>query len=204
MFASKFIRLIACLLTCASLPAHAGDVPFVRALHELESGHIEEAKSDLVQIGLSDPTYLDALTELQKIRFKQGDWQAFFGGAFYYRKKFLSAEAGLHSNFRSRILSLEALALAEHCRWEQARTLAQASLDMARALKNSGEAELKDTLDYVELSHAFPKALASRSEPGTPSVLFSSTLFWKIQNQSIASIRHPEILRVKVDNQCGS
>jgi hypothetical protein len=204
-FLRTFLLFLITVMT-ASVAGSVDDTRFVAAMQSLHAGKIDEAEAQLLKIRVSDPLFLEALTELQKIRFQKGDWEAFFGNALYYRKAFLTKPDELQTGFRARLLSLESVALAKHCQWDQARALAKASIDLGYSLTapNASElSELRETLYYIELSHKFP--LLPVKPPGEePRSYFSSSVYWKVRDQSIARIRNPDLLRVKVTDQCGS
>jgi hypothetical protein len=180
------------------------DTRFVAALKDLQSGKIKDAQEKLLQIKVSDPIYLDALTELQKIRFKKGEWQTFFGNALYYRKKFLSDKDVPSTFFRARLLSLESVALAKHCQWDMSRALAKASIDLGYSMSNpvaNDLSELRQALYYIELSHEFQAPAKLQATPANG--FFSSTVLWKVRGQSVAKVQNPDLLRIRVENRCG-
>ncbi len=205
-FLPSFLLWSTLVAGAAPLAGSVDDTRFVAAMQSLQAGKIDEGEAQLLKIRTTDPLFLEALTELQKIRFQRGDWEAFFGNALYYRKAFLSNHDQLQAGFRARLLSLESVALAKHCQWDQARALAKASIDLGYSLPapNAHElSELRETLYYIELSHKFP--LLPVKPPGEePSAFFSSSFYWKVRDQSIARIRNPDLLRVKVADRCGS
>lgn len=181
-------------------PASARAASFSHALSELSENHIDKGYQELEAIGPGDPDFVDALVELQKLNFRRGDWQKFFGYALYYRKNVLGAAIG--PNFRGRLISLELLALAKHCLFDEARAIGESALSFARSRQLEDAAEIERTMSHLALTRQSPATLRAREQLTRPAPVFTSELLWQISPRQLQAVDHPRDLRVLVAGRC--
>lgn len=195
------------LQTHAAASAAAISAPhdlFESALVQLESNEIDSAYSLLQNLPESDPHFALALTELQKIHFKRAEWSKFFAYAQYYRKKTLPLTRSSGSRIQVRMLTLEALALAKHCRWDEATALLEQSKSISARVPGSltpaDLAELDHALVNLKLMQGFPEGQRTRSKSDVSPVLFTGVQYWR--TQASTSLPHPRYLRADVKSRC--
>lgn len=190
----RFILALAIAFSAAALSkalaAQGAALP--SAYHELEA------------IESHDARFVDALVELQKKHYQTQDWQRFFGYAAFYRKQLSSSANVAGSSFRARLLSLEVMALAKHCLWNEAREIGTSALALGKSLKVKELGELEDALTHVELAHSFPAAIEGKADERRPAPVFSDALLWRLRPSAMERVSHPKVLRKIVASRCES
>lgn len=181
--------------------AQAAETSFQQALVFLNAGQIDEGYSSLDAVGADDAEFVPALVEMQKVHYRRGEWQKFFAFAQFYRKKLLKDEQLTRRNFNERLFSLEIMALAKHCLWNEARGVGQRGLELARAVGARGD-EIAETMAQYRLIEEFPKAIAGKEDSRRPAPVFSKELLWPVSGRQFELIDHPRKLRLVVKSRC--
>ena len=189
------------ILLLAAGSAQGAVSRFEDALVLLDRGAAREAYATLEGIPESDAEFADALVELQKLHYRRQDWNKFFAYAQFYRIKAVSGEAARRP-LRARMISLEAMALAKHCRWSTAEEVLAWGIGQKDRMGREEHDELVKAREYLRLHNQFPKsALASEDQTKLPGA-FSTEQAWKLQGKMLASISHPKSLSVKLKSEC--
>lgn len=186
------------LVISSSLEARAGDRAFQNAMELLRRGNTTEAYAILESIPETAPDFTDALVELQKIHYRNQDWERFFAYAQFFRHRILAGTLTL----RARMISLESFALAKHCQWETSQSVLNWALTET-AIQSKAHDELLETKDYLRLHSSFPHEAIRSAQGNGIGTLFSRTKAWKIQAKRLDNIPHPKYLRLHLDSQCG-
>jgi hypothetical protein len=141
------------------------------------------------KVSTSDNNFKIALEESIKILYLKGDWSKFFSYAQYYRKSFKPRI--------DRVALLEALALLRHCQYEILESLSTQLL----AMKPEWSKELAQ-IQALAHTRFSGKASSKKNASAFKEHAIGHTL-WKTETQNVKNF-HPRLLRVKVENQCGS
>lgn len=173
---------------------------FEEALALLDRAATREAYSMLESVAPEDADFADALVELQKLHYRRQDWGKFFAYAQFYRVKLVS---GTRLPVRARMISLEAMALAKHCRWATAESVLNWGLAQKDRMSREEHGELVAAREYMRLHNQFPKAaLANEDQVKLPGA-FSTEQAWKLEGKQLLAIAHPRSLSVKLKSECG-
>lgn len=178
----------------------------LQALELVSKDKISEAYEKFDQIPVDSSEYSVALLEMQKIHYKLGEWDKFFGFATYYRNQRMS------QFFIPELLLLESMALIKHCQLElankildQTKKILSKNINPSITNKSSRE-KIQAVEDLLFLQMKMPGNIQTLSKDHWMRI-FSHTQEWKISNQSrekIAShvVKNPRALRVYVRNIC--
>ena len=139
---------------------------------------------------------MPALVELQKINYKENQWDRFFGLALYYRNLVLSSSKERGKNFRQNPLVLEILALIRHCRFKESQKIKDWSLKLAQSL-NTDSSYIKKTAPFFKL-----KKLVGDQKIGPQNSLDEQIHSWPLKKHQLKWVDNPKNLRVKVKSQC--
>ena len=142
--------------------------------------------------------FVKAINELSKLYFKENNWGKFFGHTFYYRNYLLSNKT--QSNFNENILSLEALALAKHCRYKEANSLIFNSLTLAKKIGRTG-AKLLKVKDQIKLLQEFD-LLDKVSKKKKISNLQKLKFRWQLKEKILLKLKSPKDLHLDIKSQC--
>ena len=178
--------------------------PYSIALFYLEKGWTRAAISELEKVEPDDPTFLNALMELQKLHYRRQEWAKFFGYAVYYRTYFLNTPPGPQKNFRARLFSLEVLALAKHCLWNEAQDLAHSAIALAKTAEppEAEDTEIEEIPTYLQLLQTFPELITATANPDLPDPVFRLGSYWPLSQKMFPQIRNPKVLRLTVQSKC--
>ena len=171
-----------------------------QATAELDNGNYLNAYNLLETIPATDSNFEKAVAILQRHFYRSEQWQKFFAYAKFYRQRLLSHTQNIH--FDANLISLESIALAKHCYWQEASSIINWSLEHAkiepRAVKLLNEAKA-----IIDLQKDFSlKELEAKEDQKTISPVFTETQTWKLESAQLANISHPRLLRVKLRSRC--
>jgi hypothetical protein len=174
-------------------------------LSSIHAGKLADGYTALSTIPVSSREYRYAFLEMQKLHYRNGDWDRFFGFATFYRKQLATTQ------FEPETIYLEVLALTKHCQFEAAqRLIASLKADVQTKLTGADARVHLERIDAIEdllfLQTRIPGNIQT-SAVNRPVKAFSSTLQWNISEQSKAQvattiIKNPRALRVYVKNVC--
>ena len=133
--------------------------------------------------------------EIQKILYKKGKWDLFFGGNLYRSIKL----KGLSPEILNHLQMLEAMALSRHC-------LNQQALEILSGINSGNNLEdAKSLRDYISLN-----ADLSFIEENTDDTLrikksaISKKSFWTMNSKRIMRLKSQKGLRVNLKSRCKS
>jgi hypothetical protein len=199
---------ISSLMTVALSGASHAQASYSKGMELLQQGKKDLATQEFELVKARDPEFLNSLMEIQKLHYSTQAWDRFFAYAVFYRHRFLKTTEPtekLRSNFRGRLIALEALALGKHCLWDEARSVARYGIELAKKLQiaESQEVqEIQDALAQIELLHEFPKARKARPGEEVIQPAFSLENYWPIRQRSLDAIQDPSLLRFKLKGKC--
>lgn len=179
----------------------------IGGLKAIEENHLELALQNLDAINVNAPEYVQAFGEIQKIQYRNNQWEKFFGYASFYRAKLMQ------ENLDPQLNVLEALALIRHCQFEPAHNvIEQTKALIANNKKLNDEAKVRAAADIqaAESILELQQNLAARvtSDEARKSIkAFSLESAWKVkestkQDMVKSAINNPRALRVYVKNRC--
>ena len=169
---------------------------FDKGLRLFQQGHLLSARILFESFHRGDTNFVPALVELQKINYREKQWDRFFGLALYYRSLLLSSPKDWRTNFRQKPLALEILALIRHCRFKESQKIKEWSLNLAQSL-NTDSHYIKKTANFFKL-----KKLIGDQKTGTQNSLNEQIHSWPLKQQELKWVDNPQNLRVKVKSQC--
>lgn len=194
------INLLILALFCCGFEARAEVRPFQAALIAIDSGDRHGAYKLLENIPSSDPDFASAVGEIQKLHYRHQDWRKFFAYAQFYRLKYLSEEARPVSG---RLIALEAMALAKHCRWSNADGILAWAQSQRRRMTQDDWSEVEAAGHFVDLQRKVPgAATAAHEDQKKVAAAFTREQAWKIEAKALAAIGHPKVLSVNVKSEC--
>lgn len=132
--------------------------------------------AELRAIPASSPLRPWALGEAAKILYRNEDWSAFFGLAYYIR---------LHGG-QPKVRALEALALIRHCRWTEAYAVAQ---------EPQIASEAAPIIAFLKMQ----PGLVEKPAPVPPPSFERRRHFWAVQGPRLED---PFRWRLLIDSQC--
>lgn len=166
------------------------------------SAFAEQSYQELEQVEAHSPQFPDALLELQKIHFKNQNWDQFFAYALFYRRNVMADQKSWEKNFRSRLYSLEILALSKHCLTEAAESVYQEGLAVAAQIKSKETVEIENAAIFAPPLKTFSQVRGTVQPISIPESILKQTNYWPIQNKFLQAVRHPKVLRVHVKSRC--
>lgn len=184
--------------------------PYAEALSALKENKTSLAYEILESIPETDSNFIPALAELQKLHYKQQDWSKFFAYSIFYRQKFLQEKHKWNTNFNAQLLTLEALALGKHCRWEEAYSIVNYGLSVANQIQSPGSLptpskdtkDLKLVLIFLPPLKTYPRTQTPTQEGEIPHSIFRSLKYWPMDTRMLSSIAHPKYLRFRLESKC--
>ena len=171
--------------------------PFEKGLSLFQKGHLRQARAVFENINRGDTHFVPALVELQKINYKENQWDRFFGLALYYRNFLLSSPESVRKNFKQNPLALEILALIRHCRFKESKKIKEWSLNMAQTI-NKNPSKIKKTSSFFKLK----KLVGDQNQNQKAKDLKEQISLWPLKKQELKWVDNPRNLRVKVKSQC--
>ena len=132
------------------------------------------------------------------------EWDRFFAYAVFYREKVLSHPIDSESfkkAFIPQMISLEILALAKFCHWDEAKEIAETSLQVAHQAGLSAP-EIESAHTFLNIQHQYPKMSQAKKGSSVPSSVFTKEIHWKIKHESIQQVSHPKFLKMKIAKRC--
>ena len=171
-------------------------VAFLKGSKLFRKSNLGSARSQFEKLHYGDRYFVPALLEIQKINYLKGDWNRFFGLAKYYRARLLSSYSLSKEHFKEDFLTLEILALAQHCRFEEARKISKWSLQMANKMKKK-KRKLKKVTYFLDLEEIIGDKNKKNLIPWD-----KRRDLWPLEYEKLKILDNPKNVRVKVDNQC--
>ncbi len=133
--------------------------------------------------------------EIQKILYKRGQWDLFFGGNLYRSINLKN----LKPEMLNHLQMLEAMALSRHCLNNQA-------LEILSSIKNGKNIEDSKTLkNYIALNADL--TFISKNTDDTLKIkrkAISKKTFWSLNQARILKLRSQKNLRVNLKSRCKS
>lgn len=203
-FTHQFSMLL--LLAAPQALAQAVDLemPVDQAIDQVKqdtSQSLATAENLLQSVPFDDPDFAWALLELQKLRYRRGDWKKFFGGMVLYRYQ-VAKQTELPE-----LLILESMALIQHCQFRpsgQALGYLDQMSSQARSsvLVSRSKQILSDLLEFQRLAPGnVVTAAASRN-----ATVFNPMQEWRIEQSArtrvAQSVSDPHALSVYVEDLC--
>lgn len=137
------------------------------------------------------------LVERQKTTFKTQDWPDFFANALYLRAWLFNDDLRWTTPGLDQALSLEILALTQHCQFELANTIAQEVLSHPQSAAISKKF-LVEAQEQIKLQKAFNHlAVQEKTFNKDPK-----SIHWPISYSTILKVSSIEQLKVHLDNLC--
>lgn len=202
MSGSSLFELFAGVGLFLSTVCVAEDLDFERALVFLQQGKSQEANVILENIPQSHPKFLSALLELQKLNYKNEDWNRFFAYAVFYRQNYINHPVVSQDQFKVRLLSLEALALGKYCLWKEADAVIYKGLEIAKKSSRSDIQELENTKMLLNALRVYPGAQKSARNAEIPSSIFQEIHYWPISHKRAMNVAHPKYMRLQLESRC--
>ena len=182
---------------CSSAKQHRPG-SFVKGLKAFHQANHVEARRQFEGLRIDHNLFVLGLTENQKLNYQEGRWDQFFGQSFYYRN--VTLKKARLKDFNQRLLVLEVLALARHCRFKEAAQVARWGVTLGNRLQNRPVNELEKSIELF----AFNSSISERNtkKPIPKKGHFYQDLAWSMSPKQLASLSNPRDLRVKVRSHC--
>lgn len=198
----KKIAIAAALLACsatafASTPSTVSTANLFTAISALQRNDLNEAYKALDQIEMTAPEYQIAFLEMQKVHYRQKNWDKFFGYATYYRKNMLKAAPNVHH------MLLEILALSKHCQYDAAEKIFAAASEY---VTKDYLSQYKAIADILNLQRELDGHVRT-SPVKAPFEVLTPTVHWYIPEANRAAlmsgaVKSPRGIRVVVKSAC--
>lgn len=171
---------------------------FSQALDLIADDKPLQAREVLKAFNVKHVHFLDALTEIQKINYKDKEWERFFGRALFYRYLLIRDKGGVA--FHQRPIVLEILALSKHCRFKAAAQIAHWGREYAK--KNNPDQPIDEIEKSIEL-FAFNDLISEiNKDKGSKKTKILMREMWAVNNKQMKLLTNPRNLRVKVESRC--
>ena len=185
------------LCACSSVQKRSSG-SFSQGIRALHDSKLIKARENLESLSVKDEKFLMSLTELQKINYREGKWDKFFGQSFYYRNSILKTPSP--RRFSQRLIVLEVLALARHCRFKEAAQVARWGVALGNSLGKRPVADLQRSIELFAFNSSIPDR--NKKKPILSKGGFHQDLAWSLSAKQMASLTNPKELRVKVKSHC--
>ncbi len=170
---------------------------FSKGVGLFQKGQLTSARNQLETLNYGDAYFVSGLLEIQKINYINNDWDRFFGLAVYYRNVLLSDDKRSSYHFRQEFLTLEALALLRHCRFQDSKKVMNFSLTLAKRIKKDSS-KIKKVNYFLSLD----KLLGIQNQDKNVNWQDQIYYWWPLDVSYLKQIDNPKNLRVKVNSQC--
>jgi len=194
---------------------HASDSKAIEPLSQFQkamaalSSDSTQGYSLLEQISPESSDFLPTLEELQKIHYKNKEWNRFFSYAIFYRNNYLNDQGASkkEENFRPKMLSLEILALGKQCQWDEAFRVANFAIQYGKthSISKDKMKEIHHAFSLLQIQHVYPKVTDAKIGSEVSGSIFKETQAWPIHSSRVLpKIKHPKVLRLQLENLCPS